>query len=486
MNITRRLSAFLLLPTILSAAFTVAIAQPQTPKFKTRVLVITGGHGFEEAPFFKLFEENPNITFQATTHTNVQALHNLESAKDFDVLVMYDFNQSISEEAKADFLGLLRAGKGLVILHHAIAAYPKWPEYWKIVGAHYYLEKTTVDGVEKARTQWKHDGHYKVHIADPAHPVTQGVSDFDIHDETYKGYDVYPDCHPLLTTDSPENNSVFAWANTYENSRIVYIQCGHDHFAYENPNYQRILQQAIQWTGKQSRAREQAAQGAHKNGTALTYQSRKDSHFVSQVPEWKSLFDGKTTAGWHSFHKTTFPERGWVAEDGWLHCLGQHGGDIVSDELFDQFDVLWEWKIARGGNSGLKYFVLDSRKSAIGHEYQMLDDERNPDGKLADGKRLTASFYDVLKPMVKTSVREPGEINHSRVLVRGNHVEHWLNGVKVLEYEAGSDAVKEAVAQSKFKDMPGFGERAKGHILLQDHNSDVWFRNIRIRDLSGG
>jgi len=148
--------------------------------------------------------------------------------------------------------------------------------------------------------------------------------------------------------------------------------------------------------------------------------------------------------------------------------------------------VEWEWKIAREGNSGLKYFVLDSRKSAIGHEYQMLDDERNPDGKLAEGKRITASFYDVLKPMVKTPVREPGEINHSRVLVRGNHVEHWLNGVKVLEYECGSDAVKYAVAASKFKDMPGFGERAKGHLLLQDHNSEVWFRNIRIRDLSGG
>ncbi len=201
---------------------------------------------------------------------------------------------------------------------------------------------------------------------------------------------------------------------------------------------------------------------------------------------WKLLFDGQTTHGWHSFKKDTFPAKGWVVEDGWLHCLGERGGDVVSEGQYDQFELEWEWKLAPAGNSGLKYFVTDSRNSALGHEYQMLDDDKHPDGKLGEGKRVTAAFYDVLKPTVKPPTRPMGEVNQSRIVVRGNHVEHWLNGVKVLEYECGSPEEKAAVAKSKFKNTAGFGDRVKGHILLQDHESNVWFRSIKLRDLSAG
>lgn len=199
---------------------------------------------------------------------------------------------------------------------------------------------------------------------------------------------------------------------------------------------------------------------------------------------WKLLFDGKSTQGWHSFKKQTFPSQGWDVENGWLHCTGKGGGDIVSDGEFDQFDFEWDWKLEPGGNSGVKYFVTETRSSALGHEYQLLDDDKHPDAKLGEGKRVTASFYDVLKPTVKPPSSPLGELNHSRILVRGNHAEHWLNGVKVLEYECGSEAVKKAVAESKFKDTPGFGTRMKGHILLQSHGANVWFQNIKLRDLS--
>lgn len=204
-----------------------------------------------------------------------------------------------------------------------------------------------------------------------------------------------------------------------------------------------------------------------------------------QKAGWKLLFDGKTTHGWHSFKKQTFPEEGWKVEDGWLHCLGEKGGDILSDGEFEQFEITWEWKIESKGNSGLKYFVLETRNAALGHEYQMIDDEGNPDGKRGGRKHITASFYDVLSPTIDPPTKPLGEINQSRVLVKGNHVEHWLNGVKVLEYECGSAHEMEAVAQSKFKNVRGFGERVKGHILLQDHESQVWFRSVKIRDLSG-
>ncbi len=220
-------------------------------------------------------------------------------------------------------------------------------------------------------------------------------------------------------------------------------------------------------------------------GTAAAAPAPNELTAEEKAAGWKLLFDGKTSAGWHTFKKQTFPEKGWVVEDGWFHCLGQKGGEIVSQDQFEQFDLVWEWKLEPAGNSGVKYFVSETRTSPLGHEYQMLDDDKHPDGKLGEGKRVTAAFYDVLKPTVKAPTKPMGEVNQSRVLVQGNHVEHWLNGVKVLEYELGSEDLKAAVANSKFKTTPGFGIRMKGHILLQDHNNNVWFRNVKIRDLSG-
>jgi hypothetical protein len=207
---------------------------------------------------------------------------------------------------------------------------------------------------------------------------------------------------------------------------------------------------------------------------------------ASDSQGWVALFDGKTTQGWRSFKKPGFPAQGWTVEEGWFHCLGKGGGDIISAREFDNFELQWEWKQAPGGNSGLKYFITETRASAIGHEYQLIDEEREPDAKAGEGKRVTAAFYDVLKPTVPPPTKPPGEINVSKIVVNGNHVEHWLNGAKVLEYECGSQALKDAVVQSKFKNVSGFGDKIKGHILLQDHHSEVWFRNLKIHELTGG
>jgi hypothetical protein len=197
---------------------------------------------------------------------------------------------------------------------------------------------------------------------------------------------------------------------------------------------------------------------------------------------WQLLFDGKTTKGWHSFKKSTFPQKGWDVRDGELVLVaGSKAGDIVLDQTFSEFDLSWEWKIEKGGNNGLKYFVSDERSEALGHEYQMIDDTNGHDhGPL----HSTASFYDVLPPDPNKGLKPPGEWNSSRVLVRGNHVEHWLNGHKVLEYELGSEKVLAAVRKSKFRSVSGFGTRVKGHILLTYHNDPVSYRNIKIRDLS--
>lgn len=197
------------------------------------------------------------------------------------------------------------------------------------------------------------------------------------------------------------------------------------------------------------------------------------------------LFDGKSLKGWRPYNKppgTPIPE-GWKVEDGILKKLADvRGGDIITEKTYNNFELTWEWRIAPGGNNGVKYFVTEARPQAPGHEYQMLDDDSEKWKKLPD-KSKTASFYDVLPPAPNKPLNPPGQWNVSRIVVRGNHVEHWLNGKKVLEYELGSEAVKAAIANSKFKKYPDFGQKIRGHIMLTDHKDETWFRNIRIRQL---
>ena len=193
-----------------------------------------------------------------------------------------------------------------------------------------------------------------------------------------------------------------------------------------------------------------------------------------------ALFDGKSTNQWMNARSGKFPEKGWMIEAGCLkHTAKGGGGDIITRSTYEQFDFRFEWKVAKGANSGVKYFIIRERGS-LGHEYQVIDDACYPDG----GKHSTASFYDVLAPAKDKPLKPVGEFNTSRILVKGQTVKHFLNGKVVLTYELGSDEVKAAVAKSKFRKLEKFGVRLAGHILLQDHGDEVWYRNIRIRDLS--
>lgn len=198
---------------------------------------------------------------------------------------------------------------------------------------------------------------------------------------------------------------------------------------------------------------------------------------------WKLLFNGKDLSGWRQYGRQTPPGEGWKVEDGLLKKSAKvRGGDIITTNQFGDFEFAWEWRVAKGGNNGVKYLVTERRTGAPGHEYQMLDDIGHPDGKIG-AKRQTASFYDVLPPAADKPLKPPGEWNSSRILVKGNHVEHWLNGAKVLEYQLGSEPVKAAIAQSKFKSAANFGEKIQGHIMLTDHQDETWFRNVKIREL---
>jgi hypothetical protein len=207
---------------------------------------------------------------------------------------------------------------------------------------------------------------------------------------------------------------------------------------------------------------------------------------ASQEPEqgadgWTPLFNGRTLDGWRGYKRPDASGTRWVAENGML-CVVPGAGrqtDILTNATYDQFDLRWEWRVEEGGNSGLKYFVLEDHDSAIGHEYQMIDDERHADARRGPS-RQTAALYDVLGAASRP-VRPAGQWNESRVVVRGMTVEHWLNDANVLTYELGSAALKAAIAESKFAPVARFGTPQKAHILLQDHGEVVCVRNIAVR-----
>lgn len=203
-----------------------------------------------------------------------------------------------------------------------------------------------------------------------------------------------------------------------------------------------------------------------------------------QKEGWYLLFDGTSSKGWKKADGKPFPAKGWKFIDGvmLLDTAAGRAGDIVTEESFSDFELSLEFKITDGSNSGIKYFVFPN--SSLGCEFQILDDDKHPDAKMGkDGNRKQGGLYDLIAPAPTKKDKPVGEWNVARIVSKGSHVEHWLNGVKVVEYERGSPEFKALVAGSKYKNNKGFGEVAQSPILLQDHGDTVAFRNIKIRKL---
>jgi len=219
---------------------------------KLKVLVVTGGHGFEEKPFFKMFEDNKNIAYKHAAHTKGSSdVYDREDLYTYDVVVLYDMVQEINEAQKARFKGLIERGIGLVVMHHAIVNYQSWPEFERVIGGT-YPEPADKRGHVTEKLGYEHDVDIPVKIVAKDHPITAGLSDFDLNDEIYWGYRTSADVTPLITTTHPKSGKPLAWARTEEKSRVTYIQLGHGPTAFQNVNFQRLLEQAITWTGKRS------------------------------------------------------------------------------------------------------------------------------------------------------------------------------------------------------------------------------------------
>ncbi len=215
-----------------------------------KVAVLTGGHGFEQKPFTEMFNSDP---FKGMKCTEIKLKDHSEifediSDWDYDVIVMYNMTQNISQKRRDNFKKLLDRGIGYVCLHHNMGAFQAWPEFKKIAGGKYYVKPTKEGGKEIRGSTYKHDLDMDIKVADKSHPITRGLKDFKIHDEGYKYCGFEKDNHVLLTVDHPESDRTVCWVRKYGKSKVCGLQLGHDGKAYANPNYRKVLSRAILWT----------------------------------------------------------------------------------------------------------------------------------------------------------------------------------------------------------------------------------------------
>src|SRR6185369_17214375 len=205
--------------------------------------------------------------------------------------------------------------------------------------------------------------------------------------------------------------------------------------------------------------------------------------FSADAQDWTVLFEGKPTDQLRGYRQKTFPTNNWVIDGDALKTVPGRAVDLITKEKYENFELEAEWKVKEGGNSGVIYRTVETNGPTwyTGPEMQILDDARHPDGK--NPKTSAGALYDLIAPSAGKKVNPAGEWNKSRLIMKDNHVEHWLNDIKVVEYQWDSPEVRDLIKQSKFKDLPAFMKQKSGHIALQHHGEEAWFRNVRIRRL---
>ncbi len=408
---------------------------------KIRVLLVTGGHDYEHEPFMAVFKSYPDVIFTHVKHPeNGNALDPPKKSDEYvegfkyDVIVLYDMWQKISDETKKHFVTLLKRGKGLVVMHHAMANYQDWPEYERIAGGKFLIRPAG----GQPQSTFKHDVDLPVRIADPDHPIVAGLKPFQIHDEAYGKFRVSSEARPLLTTEHPESGKVIAWTGRYGNARVCTVQLGHDSTAYTNEAFRRIVGQAIRWAAGWIPAGRPDGDG-----------------FVS-------LFNGKDLDGWVVMGDPA----GFVVKDGVIRSDGASGGLwLRSVRQYSDFVLKVDWRVSRGGNSGV--FIRcteDGYPWVTGSEIQISNEPR-------DDAHCTGSLYGSVA--VNPRPDESADKWHTfEIRCRGRQITVLSDGVKVVD--ADGDKVEALKARP-----------LSGYIGLQDSHapkgSYIEYRNIRIK-----
>ncbi len=374
--------------------------------------------------------------------------------------------------AEKNFVAAVKGGTGVTVIHAANNAFPGWIEYEQIVA-------------DLWRDGTGHGAYHRfdVKMSDRDHPITRGLPDLKQHpDELYHKLVHTPgvSTRVLATafadpkTGGTGNDEPMVIVLNHGAGRVFHTPLGHvwpgvveTRQTFDNPELDLLIARGTEW----------AATGDVTLPTVPPNRLTAEE----QAAGFTLLFDGRSPAGWRGFRGEKFPAQGWTVADGALQvAAGGGGGDLVTAEEYGDFELRFEWKVAAGANSGVIYRVGEQHDAPwrTGPEYQVLDDVRHGDGK--DARTSAAALY-ALVPAERKALRPVGDWNEGRIVVKGWHVQHWLNGVKVVDVDFAAAEAKAKVAASKFAAMPAFATLARGRISLQDHGDDVWFRSLRIR-----
>ncbi|MEP0842719.1 MAG: DUF1080 domain-containing protein [Phycisphaerae bacterium] len=403
---------------------------------KLRVLVVTGGHDFEHDEFFKVFTGHPDMTFREAVQPQAQEWFAPARAGEYDVMVWYDMWQQMDETGRNNLVALLEKGKPLVALHHAIGSYQDWPEALAIRGGRYVIEPRPGE----QGSSFLHDQKFRVHVADPRHPITRFMKDFDIEDEAYKNLQVLPGLHALLTVEHPRNDRLIAWTHRYGKSPVAYIQLGHDGKAFRNPHYRRLVAQAIRWAA--GRLPDPSEEG------------------------FTPLFNGRDLDGWTVVGNPA----GFAVRDGILRSEAGSGAQwLRSSREYGDFELRVEWRVGDQGNAGV--FVRAARDGnpwETGSEIQISNEKR-------DDAHCTGSLYG--SAAVDPRPDESADVWHEFIIrCVGPRITVFADNLPVVDVDGRK------VPALKNKPL-------KGYIGLQDsHNpkGTIEYRKVLIRELKPG
>jgi type 1 glutamine amidotransferase len=446
-----------------------AAAQAKIP-----VLIVSGANNHDwqwTSPSLERMLEKSGRFEADITYEPAKALADAALLARYKAVVL-DYNgPRWGEAAEKNFLEAVRGGVGVAVIHAANNAFAGWSEYELLVGACWR------DGT----------GHGAFHefdlkVVDGAHPITRGLGAVVAHpDELYHKLVRTPGAtHQTLATafSSQESGGTgrdepMILVASYGQGRVFHTPLGHvwpgvpeSRASHEDPQFQRLVARGVEWAATGGVAEGRAAVAANFAGGE----------------EWNVLFDGVSTAKWRGYNQKGFPEKGWGVVDGALVCTSG-GGDLITTEQFDDFELEFEWRVTPKANSGVMYRVVESKEPTYvtGPEYQVLDNGYF-DGKI-DYRHSAGALYEVCPANERAGPRKVGEFNQARIVVQGFKVAHFLNGRLVAQCDFASPEGRAAVAATKFAQMPNFMKSPRGHIALQDHGNEVAFRNIRIRAL---